>query len=259
MATSQGTFVWYDLMTTDKPAALAFYQAVLGWGTAPGGVADRDYTVLSAGETPIGGAMTLPETACQAGARPSWIGYIGVDDVDAAVARLEAAGGGVHRAAEDIPGVGRFAVVHDPQGATFTLFTPLGGRPPMPDSAGTPGHVGWHELHAAPWQDAFDFYAAQFGWTKTDAVDMGPMGTYQLFATGGLSIGGMMTKMPNVPVPVWLYYFNVDDAAAAVTRIKNAGGQVLNGPHQVPGGSWIVQALDPQGAMFAVVGPDRAA
>jgi predicted enzyme related to lactoylglutathione lyase len=257
MVPSQGTFVWYDLMTTDKPAALAFYQAVLGWSAAPGGVVDRDYTILSAGETPIGGAMNLPATACEAGARPSWIGYIGVDDVDAAVARLEASGGGVHRVAEDIPGVGRFAVVHDPQGATFTLFMPLGGRPPRPDFAAAPGHVGWHELHAASWQDAFDFYAAQFGWTKTDAVEMGPMGTYQLFAAGGPSVGGMMTKMPNVPVPVWIYYFNVDDAAAAVNRIKDAGGQVLNGPHQVPGGSWIVQALDPQGAMFAVVGPDR--
>jgi predicted enzyme related to lactoylglutathione lyase len=257
MAASIGRFVWYDLMTTDKAAALSFYQAVVGWGTAPGGVGDRDYTILSAGPTPIGGAMDLPQTAREAGARPSWIGYIGVDDVDAAVARLEAAGGGVHRAAEDIPDVGRFAVVHDPQGATFTLFSPSGGQRAPEVAAGTPGHAGWHELHAANGEDAFAFYAAQFGWTKDRALDMGSMGTYQLFATGGEAVGGMMTKMPNIPVPVWLYYFNVDDTAAAVARIKEAGGQLINGPMQVPGGSWIAQALDPQGAMFAVVGPDR--
>ncbi|WP_158808592.1 VOC family protein [Beijerinckia sp. L45] len=255
---AQGKFVWYDLMTTEKTAALAFYHAVIGWGTASGGVADRDYTILSAGMTPVGGAMDLPQMARDAGARPSWIGYIGVDDVDAAVARLEAAGGGVHRAAEDIPDVGRFAVVHDPQGATFTLFTPSGRQQALDAAAGTPGHVGWHELHAASGDDAFAFYAEQFGWTKGEPHAMGPMGIYQLFATGGEAVGGMMTKMPNFPVPVWIFYFNVEDTAAAVIRIKDGGGQVLNGPIQVPGGSWIAQALDPQGAMFAVVGPGNA-
>ena len=104
---------------------------------------------------------------------------------------------------------------------------------------------------------AFAFYAGLFGWTKAEAIDMGAMGTYQLFATGGAPVGGMMTRSDSMPPPSWLYYFNVDSAERAATRVRDAGGQVANGPHQVPGGSWIAHCLDPQGAIFAVVGPNR--
>jgi len=81
------------------------------------------------------------------------------------------------------------------------------------------------------------------------------MGTYQLFKRGDTVIGGMMTKTADIPVPLWSYYINVDHIEAAVTRIHGNGGKILMGPHQVPGGSWIVQCLDPQGALFALVGP----
>jgi predicted enzyme related to lactoylglutathione lyase len=111
-------------------------------------------------------------------------------------------------------------------------------------------------LHTTDWPAAFGFYAALFGWTKGEPFDMGPMGVYQLFATGDCPVGGMMnmTAEPKAP-PHWLYYFNVEAIDAAVARVAAAGGQVLNGPMQVPGGSWIVQGLDPQGAPFALVGP----
>ena len=156
----------------------------------------------------------------------------------------------------DIPEVGRFSVVADPQGAIFILFKPSGADN-NPAPPGTPGHVGWHELYAADWASALDFYAARFGWTKADAVDMGAMGTYQLFAAGGEPIGGMMNKPDIIPSPVWLFYFNVTEVDAAVGRVNAHGGQVLNGPLQVPGGSWIVQCMDPQGAMFALVARKR--
>jgi predicted enzyme related to lactoylglutathione lyase len=94
-----------------------------------------------------------------------------------------------------------------------------------------------------------------FGWTQSDAIDMGPMGTYQLFATGGMAVGGMMTRMDPAIPPAWLFYVNVAEIGAAQARIEESGGAVLHGPHQVPGGSWIVQARDPQGAVFAVVAP----
>ena len=165
------------------------------------------------------------------------------------------AGGTVRRAPEDIPGVGRFAVVADPQGAGFMLFEPLPGSERPVVAQGTPGRAEWHELHAADRDAAFDFYAGQFGWTKAEAFDMGPMGTYQLFAAGDTTIGGMMTKMDAFPTPFWLYYFGVDAIDAAIERITANGGQILHGPAEVPGGAWIVQALDPQGAMFALVGP----
>ena len=144
----------------------------------------------------------------------------------------------------------------DPQGAVFILFKPSGGDA-TPAAPMTPGHVGWHELYASDRVAAFDFYARQFGWTKGDAVDMGPMGTYQLFTAGAEPIGGMMNMCDGVPSPAWMFYFVVPEAKAAAARISSKGGQVLTGPHQVPGGGWIVQGMDPQGAMFALVAPAR--
>jgi hypothetical protein len=197
--------------------------------------------------------MQLPSEACDAGAKPAWIGYIAVDDVDAAAARVVAAGGNLHREIMDIPNVGRIAMVSDPQGAALMLMTPTGQDQPAPPPM-TPKHIGWHELHTSDWEAAFRFYSEQFGFAKDEAMDMGPMGIYQLFSAGGGDpIGGMMNS-PQVPRPAWLYYFIVADFDAAVERIGAAGGKVLNGPMEVPGGAWVVQAIDPQGAMFAIVG-----
>jgi uncharacterized protein len=249
-------FVWYELMTTDLDAAAAFYGKVIGWRAQDSGQPDMRYTIMNAGEKMVAGVMALPPEACAAGVRPGWVGYIGTGEVDAATERVRQAGGAVHRPPADIPGIGRFSVVADPQGAVFMLFQPAGGDG-SPAPAGTPGHVGWRELYAAEWVSAFDFYAAQFGWTKKEVVDIGPMGTYQLFSAVGDAIGGMMTKPDAIPQPAWLYYFNVDSADAAAVRVAAAGGNVMNGPMQVPGGSWILQCMDPQGAMFALVAPAR--
>jgi uncharacterized protein len=253
MASPPGTFVWYELMTTEAAAATAFYKSVIGWNAQDAGYPDFRYTLLSAGDMQVAGLMTLPQDALDAGARPGWVGYVAVDDVDEDTARCMKAGGMVHRAPADIPGVGRFAIVADPQGAVIVLFKGTGTSPPAP--VNTPGFAGWRELLAADGTAAFAFYSELFGWTKGDAIDIGPMGTYQLFAMagGGEPIGGMMTKPPDVPVPFWIYYFQVDGIEAAVARINAAGGTVINGPMEVPGGSWIVQVLDPQGAMFALV------
>jgi predicted enzyme related to lactoylglutathione lyase len=256
MATSEKQFVWYELMTTDMDAAEAFYRAVIGWDAQAWGHPDMRYTIMSAGGKPVAGLTTISEDARAAGGRPGWLGYIYADDVDAATEALHQAGGKVQRQPADIPEVGRFSVVADPQGAMFMLFKPAGGdnpaAPPM-----TPGHVGWRELYASDWERAFDFYAGQFGWTKADSMDMGPMGTYQLFAAGGDPIGGMMNKPEAIPSPAWLFYFTVDAADAAAARVTGHGGQVMHGPMQVPGGSWILQGMDPQGAMFALVAPSR--
>jgi predicted enzyme related to lactoylglutathione lyase len=128
---------------------------------------------------------------------------------------------------------------------------------PPPLAPGTPGTAGWRELYAGDREASFAFYAKLLGWTKADALDMGPMGVYQLLARNGEVFGGMMSKPPQVPVPCWVYYFNVDAIDAAVERVKAGGGQVLNGPMQVPGGSWIIQCLDPQRAMFCLVAQRR--
>ena len=257
MSITQGKFVWYDLMTSDCKAAESFYRSVIGWDAKSAGMIDRSYTLFSRGPMMVCGLMPIPEDACKAGALPAWSGYIGVDDVDVYTERVTAAGGAIRHAPEDIPGVGRFSVVADPHGALFNLFEAASDEERAPVAPGTPGHIGWHELHAGDGASAFAFYANVFGWTKAEAMDMGEMGVYQIFATGGAPVGGMMTKMPQTPAPFWLYYFNVDAVDAAMARVKDAGGQVIHGPTEVPGGSWIAHGLDPQGAIFAIVGAKR--
>ncbi len=248
-------FFWYEVMTTDPKAAETFYRAVVGWDTQDAGAGG--YTLFTVAGRGVAGLMAIPEDARQAGVPPVWMGYIHVEDVDDMAARIAQEGGKLHKGPIDVPGVIRFAVVSDPQGAGFLIAKPMYAAPPPPP-AGTPGTVGWHELYAGEWKSAFSFYEKLFGWTRADAHDMGPMGTYQLFATGGAPVGGMMTKPPHIAAPPhWAYYINVAAIDAAAARITTAGGAILNGPMQVPGGQWIVQAVDPQGARFNLLAPER--
>ncbi|MCA1491988.1 VOC family protein [Sinorhizobium alkalisoli] len=251
-----GKFVWYELMTTDTKAAEAFYKKVIGWSARDAGMPGTEYTLFSIGDHQVAGLMTMPEGALDMNVPPAWLGYVAVDDVDAAAAKLTGEGGTVHREPDDIPGIGRFAVVTDPHGAAFALFTGTGEPPPSLDQM-APGNIGWHELMAGDLDSAFAFYSELFGWTKDQAMDMGEMGVYQLFAHNGQAIGGMMTKPRDVPAPYWLYYFNVEALDAAIDRARSEGAQVVVEPMEVPGGAWIVQCTDPQGALFALVAPKR--
>jgi predicted enzyme related to lactoylglutathione lyase len=248
---SQGSgFVWYELMTSDLSGARRFYAEVIGWTIEDANMQGMTYLLAKVDGAMVAGLMATPAEAT--GAPPAWLGYVGVDDVDATAGRVSDAGGMIHHPPSEIPGVGRFAVVADPQGAAFALFAADGPRPA--DTPAAPGHLGWRELHARDWGAAFAFYEALFGWRKAEAMDMGPMGTYQLFsADGGDAVGGMMTS-PEVPMPFWLYYITVGEFDAALARIAEAGGTVVQGPMEVPGGAWIAQARDPQGAFFAITG-----
>ena len=249
-----GRFVWYELMTTDTEAAKAFYGDVVGWKAQDAPMPGMTYTLLSAGETQVGGLMALPEQLRAMGVPPNWRGYVAVDDVDAWTEKAKSLGASVRMEPMDIPGVGRFAVVADPQGAVFSLFKWSQPGSPEPVAQGTPGHVGWHELTSSDWEKGFDFYSAMFGWEKDMSVPMGEMGVYQTFGLGGRMIGGMMNRPPNVSASFWTYYFNVGDIDAAVDRAKAGGAQIMHGPAQVPGGGWIVIAEDPQHAVFALLG-----
>jgi predicted enzyme related to lactoylglutathione lyase len=258
MSEVKGKFVWHDEMTNDIEGAQAFYGNVVGWNIADAGMGDRTYKILSAGEAGMGGLMPMPDEARETGASAVWFGYLGVSDVDAFAKRVEKAGGSVHRQPADIPGVGRFAVVSDPQGATFILFTPKDPpeRPVFPRN-GT-GHVGWCELYADDLDSAWDSYSNMFGWSKDMAVDMGEMGTYQTFAAGGgTAVGGIMRKTPEMQRPFWHYYFNVDAIDAAAGRVKANGGEVIAGPHEVPSGEWMIHCKDPQGARFGLLASAR--
>jgi len=256
-------FFWYELMTSDRAAAETFYATVVGWTLSPFGPAEDPYVIVEAGGRGVGGIMTTPQEARDCGTAPCWVGYIHSEDIDAAVEKLRGGGGKVLREPATIPTVGRFAVCADPQGALFNLMQPEGmDMPPVPP--GTIGGIDWHELHSSDWRGGLAFYADQFGWSATDAMEMGPMGTYQMFAMEsvsgttecGVTVGGMMND-PQASQPYWAFYFHVDDIDAALGRIVANGGRALFGPQEVPGGSWIVNALDPQGAMFSITGPRR--
>jgi predicted enzyme related to lactoylglutathione lyase len=251
----RGRFVWHELMTTDTDAASDFYSDVVPWKAEDSGM--PSYSLWMSGKYRSGGLMALPEDA--SATPPHWIIYIGTPDVDGTVAAAEKLGGKVLKPASDIPNVGRFAVLSDPQGAAFAVFTP---SPSSDDGMSPGGGVGdftWHELATTDPGSAFDFYEELFGWTKGAAHDMGEMGVYQLVSHGGQDVGGIHKARDNSTPPSWLSYVRVDDAAEAADAAKSAGGRILNGPMEVPGGSWIVTMLDPQGGAFAVVEAPGAA
>lgn len=258
MATFMGQFVWHELMTTDVKAALAFYGQVVGWTSRAMPRADGGaYHVLEASGRGMGGMLEISKAQRDEGMGSSWVGYITSRDVDADVTRLKKAGAKVHRPAEDIPNIGRFAPVSDRQGAAFVLFKPMPPAGEAPPQATGVGSVGWAELHTKDWKAAFAFYSEIFGWQKTEAHDMGAMGTYQVFSTGAAPVGGMMNRVEASLPPHWLYYFNVEGIDAALKRVKDHGGALLHGPSEVPGGSWIIQCRDPQRGAFALVSAKR--
>jgi predicted enzyme related to lactoylglutathione lyase len=249
---SSGQFVWYDLMTSDTTGAKDFYTGLIGWGTRPWEGGDEPYTLWTNNEEPLGGVLNLPDEVRRSGAPPHWLAYVGVEDIDASAARVKELGGSVLHGPVAIPDAGSFAVLADPQGAVFAIYQSADDKPA---EAASPvvGGFSWHELATSDAKAAFDFYSELFGWKPGEAMDMGDAGTYQLYGGGGEPLGGMFTKPDEMPgPPMWLFYIKVGDVNQAVNQVAELGGQVINGPMEVPGGDLIAQCLDPQGALFAV-------
>jgi predicted enzyme related to lactoylglutathione lyase len=255
MANHLGDFIWYELLTTDVDAAQRFYGDVMGWTVSDSGQPGMDYRILDAGDGQAGGMMQITEQ--MRGARPVWLGYVAVPDVDAAVADWCAAGGSVQMPAMDIPNVGRMAMLADPDGVP--LYVMRGGV----DAASTAfrvadaGHVRWNELAVGNAEAALAFYGTRLGWKSPGKMPMGPMGDYHFLAANGVNIGAVMSGRPEHP-PGWMYYIGVHDIDAAVKTLKAGGGQLLDGPHPIPGGEFSAHASDPQGARFGLVGPRTA-
>lgn len=252
-------FIWYELLTTDVAAAQRFYTEVIGWTVQAGETPGMDYRHLVApdGEH-VGGMLQLTDQMTAGGARPVWLGYINVPDVDAAVAAIAAQGGTTQMPPTSIDNVGRIAMVADPQGAPIYVMKPT----PPPDRAGAQstafsrtavGHCGWNELATPDPERAFGFYTGQFGWTDGGSMPMGAMGDYHFFNDESGMIGAVMKSDGNRP-PMWTYYFRVADIDAAKSKVEANGGTVMHGPQDVPGGDYILVGGDPQGAMFALVG-----
>jgi predicted enzyme related to lactoylglutathione lyase len=239
-------------MTSDPDAAVDFYTRLVGWSTAQWGGEGDPYTMWTNNGVPLGGVMLLPDEAKAAGAPPHWMAYVSVPDTKATVTQTEEMGGSVIVPSTDIPNTGSFAILHDPQGGAFAAFTPLEAAPGIDDQPKV-GQFSWNELATSDAKAAFDFYQAIFGWEETEAMDMGKAGTYQMYGHGGPSLGGIFDKPDEVEgPPEWLYYIRVEDARETAVTLQMLGGQVMNGPIEVPGGDLVAHCLDPQGGRFAI-------
>jgi predicted enzyme related to lactoylglutathione lyase len=251
VSTLLGRPLWYELMTTDMKAAEAFYTAVVGWTSAPFASSPQPYTTFHRrGDVSVAGLMTRPQDMK---APPFWAMYVGVPQLEEAAAHIKRLGGKEYSPVIEVPTIGRMQMVADPQGAAFYIYEPSRGEQ-RPEGPAEIGEASWHELMTTDAAAAMTFYREVFGWQPSEALDMGPMGKYHMFNRPHGMIGGMMNKPPemaNVP-PNWQIYFRVPDINAAVERIKANGGTILNGPMEVPGGDWIVNAMDPQGAAFSL-------
>ncbi len=247
---TRGRFVWHELLTSDPAAAQDFYGKVVGWTTSTWGASETPYTMLMAGQTPIGGVMAVPEEAKQMGAPPAWLAYVEVPDADATVTQAVTLGAKVLAPAQTVSEVGRFAVLEDPQGAVFAVIT--SSTPVADESDSKPQEFSWHELTANELTGAVGFYEQLFGWEKKGEFDMGPMGPYHMYGRERFTYGGMMKKASDMPNPYWLHYIHVDSADAATERATAAGATLMMGPIEVPGGDRVAILTDPQGARFAV-------
>jgi uncharacterized protein len=246
-----GRPLWYELMTTDMKAAEAFYTDVIGWTAAPFDASPEPYTMFSrTGDIAVAGVMTTP---ADLKAPPFWSMYVGVPKLEDAAAHITRRGGRACSPVIQVPTVGRMQMMTDPQGAAFYIYEPARDEQ-RPETAAEVGEASWHELMTTDAAAASAFYREVFRWEPSEAMDMGEMGTYQMFNRPHGMIGGMMNKpaeMAHVP-PHWQIYFRVPDITAAVDRITSSGGQILNGPMEVPGGDMVVNAMDPQGAAFSL-------
>ncbi|WP_315761932.1 VOC family protein [Sphingomonas sp. Y38-1Y] len=248
--------IWYELMADDPDAAQTFYGDVIGWFSADSGQAGMDYRVFARphGDA-IAGLLKRPDGAAPA----RWFVYFGVDDVDAAVAAAQAEGGSVCMPATTVPGVGRLALLSDPQGNSFYVMRrePDETSNAFADSSTgqvPPGHAIWNELTADDQDAAMAFYGKVLGLRHEGGMPMGAWGDYKFVHAGGTCIGASMNAQPDWPRG-WQVYFLVDEIDAAAKRLTDAGGSVVQGPDQIPGGGYSLVAADAAGVRFGMVGP----
>ncbi len=263
MPNPQGSFIWYELITPDPDGAKRFYDSVVGWDIASTSDFPNGYRMIGRYDGKMaGGVLPLTDAMREHGAKPIWLGYINVDDVDSKAGAIKADGGQVHMEPFDIPGVGRVAMVTDPVGVPFYIMKPIppAGQPDAQSDVFDPTkaqHVRWNELSTTDQDGAIAFFERQFGWTQEGAMPMGEMGDYKFVQAGGVGIGAIMPKPAQSPASAWVYYIGVDDIDRGAKAITDGGGQLLYDPMDIPGGEFAVAALDPQGALFGLVGPRK--
>jgi uncharacterized protein len=247
----KGRFVWYDLMTSDPTAAKKFYGTLFGWTAKEDEVGSAGtYTMFRNQSKEFGGLMEIGKDRPM----PSyWIGYVAVEDIHAAAGRVPGAGGRVAHPPTEIPDVGHFAVIIDPQGAAFCLFQgrEMEGADDWQIPCG-PGTVAWNELMTTNPQAAAGFYKGICGWSSREE-DMGSMGKYWIFRSGEKDVAGMMPIPPGSQgPPAWLSYFQVADVDQSTKKAQELGGKVFVQPTDIPNIGRFSVTADPTGAMLAL-------
>lgn len=261
-----GNFVWLNLMTTDPERTTGFYAETLGWKIKEDKIGGQTTTTLSVGPETFGGVMTLTSKTPTHGTTPHWLSFIQVTNVDTQTHRATELGGTVIIPPTTLQNFGRYSILTDPQGAKFALFEPTTTTGTGTTTAwtttttttGTPtmGKPCWFELTTTNHDTAFAFYREVAGFVPDQQNDFGEAGTYLTFKTPGPTsntIGGMWSNTKgNTTPPNWMPYFAVDNLEQTLQRVRNLGGTVLNGPTQVPDGTFVAQCTDPTGTVFGL-------
>jgi predicted enzyme related to lactoylglutathione lyase len=235
-----GTFSWAELATSDADAAKAFYASVLGWEYRDTPIPDGSVysTALRDGKD-VAALFSSDEQP------PHWNCYVTVESADDTAKRAGELGATVAAEAFDVMDLGRMAVIIDPVGAALCLWEP---RKHIGASlVNTPGAMTWNDLITPDPAESAKFYGELFSW-RTQEVEGGH--GYRVIFNGERSNGGMMPAAGSMP-PNWMPYFGHDDVDRLVGEVGQYGGQVFNGPMQLPQGRIAVLG-DPQGAAFAV-------
>lgn len=242
VTTAVGTFVWHENVSDDPQRAQSFYTELFGWEIAPFKVGDADYPIISANGQMHGGFPTVPP-----GTPAHWAGNVEVESVDDTVEKVQTAGGKLIAGPMDMPEVGRYAVIGDPQGAVLAVFQPSGGSPEGR------GVFVWDELGTQDVEGSEQFYDAVFGWTTSDMGE--EYGGYKTFQRGDTQVGGLM-KMPDASVPtMWAPYIAVDDVDATIAKAGGLGGATVVEAMDIPDIGRIAVLKDPVGAVFGIIKP----
>jgi uncharacterized protein len=262
-----GMPIWYELMTPDAGAVAPFYRATLGWEIPAEGHAmpnGAEYREIKRGDGgSAGGVLTLTPAMTGGGARPGWMVYFHVDDVDAAVEIATGLGASVQMPPMTMDGVGRMAMIADPQGAPLYLMDPT-PPPDQPDAESDvfhpdkAGHCQWNELQTPEEPASTRFYTALLGWSAENAMPMGDKGDYRFVEAEGAAIGAINPAMEDYMKLGWMPYFGVTDIDTAYAAAAANGGTIHYDIHEIPGGDFIFAASDPAGAPVGFVGPRGA-
>jgi hypothetical protein len=239
--------MWHSLATSRRAGAHAFYGSLFGWTVHGFDLGADGAGTFRSGSGDV--ALLLPPAGdVESAAR--WLSYAAVRDLDDALELVRRAGGTVVAAPAETAGIGRAAVVADPQGAWFGLVRAPDAAAASPDVSG-PGHFCWCELLSTDPHDALRFYPDVFGWTAVER-NLGEHGQYWIFSSGDRDVAGMMQPTPRADHACWLPYVEVVNAEETAAEVESLGGAIVTPPGDVPGRGRFAVVRDPEGALVAV-------